>query len=77
MLKETKRLLEEVDEFKYLCMGQIGREMLDSMDETTLELYKRMFQLVRASEDLMLKQAEMMESINTKLDKLLEKKGEA
>ena len=72
MLKEqAERFIEEVDEFKYLCMGQLGKEMLDSMDDTTLELYRRMFQILRASEDLVLEEAKTLDKLNTKLDALL------
>lgn len=73
MLKErAERFIEEVDEFKHLCMGQLGKEILDSMDNTTLDLYRRMFQILRASEDLVLEQAETLDKLNTKLDILLE-----
>ena len=72
MLKEqAERFIEEVDEFKYLCMEQLGKEILDSMDDTTLDLYRRTFQILRASEDLVLEEAKTLDKLNTKLDALL------
>lgn len=76
MLETSKKFVEEVNELKDLCMGQIGnQEMLMNLDGDSLKLIQISMKLIDTSNELILKQAELMNKIKymeMKLDKILE-----
>lgn len=72
MLETTKKLLNEVEEFMKLGMSTLDvTEMLEGMDETTFKMYKLMLNMIDTSKELAVKQAELMEEQDKKLDKIL------
>lgn len=74
MLKTTLKLNEEINELKehifkeFLCSDSVM-----NMNGEQFEVYKKMFQLMNTSQELMVRQAETINEINEKLDKLLQK----
>lgn len=74
LVEKTNQLIEETNELKELCVKKLGSEMFNYMDEDSFLLYKKTFQLMSTSMDAMIEQAKMIESINEKLNKLLDKK---
>ena len=73
MVDTTKKLIAEIREVKDLMKEELGSNVFDSMDVNTFKLMKRMFDLIETSEDLLLKQAYLLENIDHKLDRLLNK----
>jgi hypothetical protein len=73
MLKTTTNLIEGIHELEDLMMKEIGTDIIEDMDSDQFVLLKKAFELMKTSEELMLKQAETFESMNNKLDRLLEK----
>lgn len=71
MLKTTKKFIEEVDELKGFMIKELGKEMLEDIDDNGLLALTKCFKLLNTSEEIMLRQAEMLESMNNKLDRLL------
>ena len=74
LVNKTNQLIEEVNELKDSFMTMIGSEMLESMDESEFVMFKKMFNLMNTSMEVVKEQAEVIESINEKLDKLLARK---
>lgn len=72
MLKETKKLIEELNELKEDFAKEFGMDMLEDMSGKEFLLLKKCFNLMKSSEELMLEQAEMMDSMNEKLDRLIQ-----
>ena len=71
----TNQLIEEVNELKDSCMTMFCSEMFKTMDEQEFVMFKKMFHLMNTSMNVMKEQAEVIESINEKLDKLLVEKN--
>ena len=74
MTQTTKQLVDEINNLKGLCVEQILSQELDDIDEKGIKAAQTTLRVIRLSNQLMIEQAEMMEAINKKLDKLLEKK---
>lgn len=77
MLEATKKLVGEMKELEKETMKMfIGSDMdhmIDYMGSKELSLILKYFKLLHGSMDLMLEQASIMDEMNSKLDKLLEK----
>ena len=72
MLRETKKLLEETQEYMDLCMGQIlNLDMLKVMSSEELEMYKKLMVLLEHTKELALEHARLMDDMDAKLDKLV------
>ena len=71
LVNKTNQLIEEVNELKHSCMTMIGSEMFESMGEQEFEMFKNVFNLTNTSMKVIKEQAEIIESIDKKLDKLL------
>ena len=69
---KSNQLIEEVKEVKDLCLKQIGSGIV-YMDDDTIALYQKSFKLLDTSMEVLREEAEIIESINKKLDKLLKK----
>ena len=75
MLENTRRMIEEIDKIKAICIkAMFDSDMLMSMDGNTLEMMQESMNLIEISKDLMIVQATMMEDMNKKLDILVNKK---
>ena len=72
LVNKTNQLIEEAKEVKDLCLKQIGSDIV-YMDNDVIALYQKSFKLLDTSMDVLREEAEIIESINKKLDKLLEK----
>ena len=74
MLETTEKLIKEVNELKTLCVNEALKDVFNEYStDTTVVLYRRMFQLMDTSMELLKEQAALMDGINNKLDKLLKK----
>lgn len=74
MLREmTREIVEEVNEIKDLVIKHCSVNMLVDMKDEEFMLMKKVISLVDKSTNLAIKQAEVMDDINSKLDKLLTK----
>ena len=75
MLETTKKLFEECDELMEIGMSKIS---LNEISEDDFKVFKKTMNLLDTSKKLAIKQAEIIEQQNEKLDKilkLLEKKA--
>lgn len=72
MMVATTEFIKEVDELTAWIMQKIGSDVF-SMDEDEFLATKRVFELLTASKNLLLKQAKKLDTIEEKLDLLLEK----
>ena len=70
LVAKTNQMIEEVNEIKDLCMRQIASE-IEYMEDEVFVLYQKMIKLINTSMEVMKEQAEVIESMNEKLDKLL------
>ena len=77
MVNTTKKLIEEIHEVKELAIKELGSDIFNDMNGKEFELLKRIFNIVNTSEEVMLKQANLLETINYKLDRLLEQAEES
>lgn len=72
LVNKTNQLIEEVKEVKDLCLKQIGSDIV-YMDNDVIALYQKSFNLLDTSMEVLREEAEIIEIINKKLDKLFEK----
>lgn len=75
MLETTKKLFEECDELMEIGMSKMS---LNEISEDEFKVFKKTMNLLDTSKKLAIKQAEIIEQQNEKLDKilkLLEKKA--
>ena len=73
LAEKTNKIIEEINGLKELMVKEIGNDMLNGMDETEAVAMAKMFKLMNLTMDLAKEQAMAMDSINAKLDKLLER----
>ena len=73
LAEKTNKIIEEINGLKELMVKKIGNDMLNGMDETEAVAMTKMFKLMNLTMDLAKEQAMTMDSINAKLDKLLER----
>ena len=74
LVEKTNQLIEETNKLKDLCFKQIYSDILEDMDDENLVLFTKMFKLLNTSMEVVKEQAEVIESINNKLDELLIRK---
>lgn len=82
MLERTKRLYEEMDKMMEVCVSKtFTTNMFADMDEEEIKLMQSCFKMYESAKELSLKQAEIIENqdkklndINRKLDKLLSRR---
>ena len=68
MTEVTKKFIDEVNEFKKEFVAMIADS---GMEAEELVIFAKTFKLLNTSMDLLMEQAEMMDGMNKKLDKLL------
>ena len=73
MLKETMKLIDEIEDLKKAFIAEVGMDMLEDMNESQLSAIKKLYNVLKLSEDVMRSQAEILESMDEKLDKILSK----
>lgn len=71
LVSKTNQLVKEVNELKDSYIGMIKSDVIEFMDEGTFTMVKNSLKLLTTSMEVMQEQAEIIESINKKLDKLL------
>lgn len=72
MLETTKEFIEETNEIMDVMKKMMyEKDVLEDVDENTLKIYQISMKMVETSNKLLVEQAEIMESMNEKLDKLL------
>lgn len=75
MLENTRKMIEEIDKIKAICVKEMcNPDVFMCMDGNALEMLQESMNLIEISKDLMIAQATMMEDINKKLDILVDKK---
>lgn len=74
LVNKTNQLIEEVNELKDSYAKMFSSKMFDYMDEKTFVLLKKSFDLINTSMEVIKEQATVIENIDKKLDKLLERK---
>lgn len=77
MLETSKKLVKEINEIKKEYVSLIDEDTILGMDSNTLSLVQRSIKLLDLSCDLYMEQAELMEGIDDKLNKLLKAVEEA
>ena len=75
MLETTNRLIEEMDELKKMVMTEVihGNIDIDIEDMSEIKFLMKSFKALNLSMRLMKEQAEKLDSMEEKLDKLLSK----
>ena len=73
MVKTTQKMIDEAKELeKELIKYMADNETFDELDSDELNLLSKMKAMVDASMNVMLKQAELLEEQNAKINKILE-----
>ena len=75
MVETAKKFIEEVEELKNDVIVKNGLNAFEEMDTDEFVMIQKLFKLLTTSEELIMKQAEMLTSMNNKLDKLLSNEG--
>ena len=75
MLETTNKLIEEMDELKKMAMTEVihGNIDIDIEDMSEIKFLMKSFKALNLSMRLMKEQAEKLDSMEEKLDKLLSK----
>lgn len=75
MLETSKKLIEEMDELKKMVMTEVihGNIDIDIEDMSEIKFLMKSFKALNLSMRLMKEQAEKLDSMEEKLDKLLSK----
>ena len=76
MTQTTERLVEEINNLKTLCIEEALKYNIEGVDEQGLKAMQSSLKVINLTNQLMIEQAEMMEAMNRKLDKLLGKETE-
>ena len=74
LVDKTNQFIEEVNELKDSYMKMFGSNMFEYVDEDTFAMVKKMFKLMNTSMEVIKEQAEVIEVIDKKLDKLRSRK---
>lgn len=72
----TERLVEELNNLKVLCIEEALKNGIDGVDERGFKAMQSTLKVISLSNQMMIEQANMMDDMNKKLDKLLERKTE-
>ena len=75
MTNTARELKKSMEDTMNVCKKKLCEEVLDDdcIDAETIELMRGMFKMCDLAMDLMVQQAETIEKMDEKLDKLLEK----
>lgn len=75
MIETTRKLIDEVEELKNYYMKMVDLDELKNVSEDSFSIMQSSMKLLDLSEDVLMKQAETLTTINNKLNILLENKG--
>lgn len=74
MLETTKKFVDEINEMKTLAIkSTFDEDMVKNMNEKDLEAMQLTLKIIDTMSELLIKEAEMMEETNKKLDIVLKK----
>ena len=76
MTNTVRELKKSMDDMMNVCKKKLGEEVFENdmfYDAETVELMRNMFKMCDLATDLMVQQAETIERMDSKLDKLLAK----
>ena len=75
MTNTARELKKSMEDMMNVCKRKLGEEMFDTdcVDVDCIELMRSMFKMCDLAMDLTVQQAETIEAMNEKVDKLLEK----
>lgn len=78
MVKQTVELINAINDFKSGCMAAIGGEGgLENLEYGQYQVMQKGMKLITVLNDTMLKQAAILDDINSKMDTLISKKERA
>lgn len=74
MINEAKKLVDAANELREICVRQMCNDcILTDMTAEEFDLYKKLFNMVEVSTNLVLEQAKLFDELDKKMDKLLNK----
>lgn len=73
MMETATKLNGTIDDAMNMALKAYGMDMVKSMDEDDLAMFKTYFKIVDAYKEYIIKEAETLDEINNKLNKLLSK----
>ena len=73
MMETAKKLNGTIDDVMNMALKAYGVDMITSMDEDELTMFKAYFKIVDAYKEYIIEEAETLDEINNKLNKLLSK----
>lgn len=74
LVERTNQLIIEVNDVKEYMFKEFGSDIFDSMSEREFALFKKLFNIIDVSMEVIEEQATVIQRIDEKLDKLLAKK---
>lgn len=74
LVERTNQLIIEVNDVKEYMFKEFGSDIFDSMSEQEFALFKKLFNIMDVSMEVIEEQATVIQRIDEKLDKLLAKK---
>lgn len=77
LVERTNQLIIEVNEIKEYMFKEFGSDIFDSMGEQEFTLFKKLFNIMDVSMEVIEEQATVIQRIDEKLDKLLANKDRA
>lgn len=77
LVERTNQLIIEVNEIKEYMFKEFGSNILDGMSEWEFALFKKLFNIMDVSMEVIEEQATVIQRIDEKLDKLLANKDRA
>lgn len=75
MTNTARELKKNMEDMMDVCKKKLGGELLDDdyVDAEAIEFMRSMFKMCDVAMELMVQQAETLDAMNEKLDKLVEK----
>lgn len=74
LVERTNQLIIEVNDIKKYMFKEFSSDIFDSMSEQEFALFKKLFNIMDVSMEVIEEQATVIQRIDEKLDKLLVKK---
>lgn len=74
LVERTNQLIIEVNDIKEYMFKEFGSDIFDNMSEQEFALFKKLFNIMDVSMEVIEEQARVIQRIDKKLDKLLANK---
>lgn len=73
MVEKVNKMIEEMEKLEKNWMGMLSLSDLSEIDDETMKMFKSSINLMNLSKDLMIEQAETIDSMVVKLDSIDQK----